>query len=123
MAIDLSKIGETLERVHRSTKYAGTGAPTVYERGGSWWWTDEAWEEHGPCSTKESAQRRQSMYAKYLCEETSFLPTKQSLTSFTVWWEMKNAEKENEVHPCHCPEPWDCECAGACSCHWRRGTE
>lgn len=36
---------------------------TIKEQNGSWWWADEVWEWHGPCSSKELAQKRQSLYA------------------------------------------------------------
>lgn len=34
-------------------------------------------------------------------------------------WEMRrDREPEGTIHPCNKAEPWDCDCAGACLCHY-----
>jgi len=84
---------------------------TIKEQGGKWWWADEVWEWHGPCFSRESAQKRQSLYASNLMGEVNIVTTKD--------WELrKDREPEDKIHPYNKAEPWDCACAGACSCHW-----
>lgn len=95
-------------------------AESVYERGRMWYWADETWGEHGPCSSRESAVRRQAMYVRYCLEgvpRTAPPDTPRPCTP-TEWSAARERESEQAIHPCNCAAPWDCECAGACSCHW-----
>jgi len=84
---------------------------TIDNRNGQWWWADEVWQWHGPCSSLESAQKRQELYAGDLEGRYNFVLSRD-------WVARKNREKEGTVHPCNTPEPWNCDCAGSCSCHW-----
>jgi len=87
--------------------------PTVKEQNGQWYWADEAWDWHGPSSSRSSAQRRQSLYYFYLSGEINIVLPKD--------WEMrKDRESEDSIHPCNVAEPWDCDCAGSCGCHFER---
>lgn len=84
---------------------------TIKEQDGGWFWADEVWEWHGPCSSRESAQSRQSLYAANLMGEIN--------TVMPEDWKMrKDRESEDTIHPCNNAEPWDCDCAGACGCHY-----
>lgn len=90
--------------------------PTIYERDGRWFWADECWQEHGPCSSRESAVRRQDLYIK-LCLE-GLADGAPAPVSAQEWSAAKEREPEDELHPCDDSAAWDCMCAGACSCHW-----
>ena len=90
--------------------------PTVYERDGSWWWADECWDEHGPCSSRESATSRQSVYIMHCLEGTA--DDARVPVSAQEWQAAKDGEREDGVHPCDNSAVWDCMCSGACSCHW-----
>lgn len=83
-----------------------------YERDGKWYWPDETWQEHGPCSSKESAQRRQDCYCAVELEGS-----RQHVLAVD-WTAKKDAEPPGAAHPCDVPCAWDCACSGACSCHW-----
>lgn len=98
---------------------AEDSGPSVRERDGVWWWADEAWQWHGPCSSESSARRRQAMYVTYLLER---FPSEESGRPWpvvpAVWEAAMESEKENAIHPCTDAAPWDCECSGSCGCHW-----
>ena len=44
----------------------GTFPDPIYERDGSWYWTDEGYEEHGPCKSEQEAVDQQWKYADQL---------------------------------------------------------
>jgi len=83
----------------------------VKERNGNWFWIDEEGEWHGPVSSRESAQKRRSLYLSYLRSEIN-------ICNDWDWEKRKDREKSGTVHPCNVSEPWDCDCCGSCSCHW-----
>lgn len=91
--------------------------PTVYERDGKWYWADEVWGEHGPCSSRESAVRRQDLYIK-LCLE-GLADGAPAPVPAQEWLAAKKREPQSILHPCDDSAVWDCMCAGACSCHWK----
>ena len=97
--------------------YGGLRAgPTVYERDRGWYWVDETWDERGPYSSEESARRRQSLYIAIELENGIVNGMTHVLAS--RWKAKKEAESEGTVHPCNTACAWDCDCVGACSCHW-----
>ena len=98
-------------------KIAGA-QPTIVERDGQWYWHDETWQEHGPCSSHRSAQRRQGLYCRAVLDGTTPDPVSEA-----DWAATRDAESEGAVHPCDNHAPWDCQCAGACGCHWRERVE
>jgi hypothetical protein len=101
--------------VEKKIQFADSGADgpiqTIKEQDGKWWWADEIFEWHGPCSTRGSAQKRQSLYVGYLQGELNFVTPND-------WRDRKDRENPDTIHPCNTAAPWDCDCAGSCSCHW-----
>jgi hypothetical protein len=92
--------------------------PSIKFRNGYWWWADETWAWHGPCHTEKSARSRQNLYIQSEIEGTCAVRYKKD------WEEMTNKEPLDTIHPCDNWAPWDCMCAGACSCHFiERNTE
>jgi len=79
---------------------------------GKWWWYDEVWGEHGPCSSRDSAVRRQMLYFNHIGGLSPRHASRKSRDAAL------DAECECVVHPCDEHFAWDCQCAGACSCHW-----
>jgi hypothetical protein len=84
---------------------------TIKEQHGQWWWADEIQNWHGPCSTLESAQKRQALYVGDLQGVYNFVTQ-------SDWEARENGADPGTLHPCNAAQPWDCDCAGACSCHW-----
>lgn len=36
------------------------------------------------------------------------------------WEDKKNREEDSVIHPCNAWNINECDCKGACSCHWRQ---
>lgn len=103
MNIDYSKMIDKAEDKGPSIKFSN----------GCWFWADEVWNWHGPCSSEESTIRRQHLYVLCECEGAYIIRTKEE------WCEKINSEPEDSIHPCDHWAPWDCMCAGSCSCHFK----
>jgi hypothetical protein len=87
---------------------------TVVKETDGWWWADESWDWHGPCSDKEEAQERQKLYTEDLNG------TGPNRVTPTDWKNRIDRESPDAIHPCTTAEPWDCDCVGSCSCHWKQ---
>lgn len=95
---------------------ADCGLSSVVKWQGRWFWADAAGDWHGPCSSRASAIRRQRLYRAWGLEGAE--EAERVLVPSTVWGARFEAEPEHVIHPCTSPAPWDCDCAGACGCHW-----
>lgn len=50
--------------------------------------------------------------------QVSFRKVQPAHKSVESWRKDMEREPEGVMHPCDSPAAWDCQCAGACSCHW-----
>lgn len=91
--------------------------PSIVQKDDGWYWTDETYNEYGPCSSEESARARQSLYCALELGSDRVIHGKAHVLA-SAWRAKKAAESETVTHPCDQPAAYICMCMGACSCHW-----